>query len=243
MPMLATATVTAMTTSRTNRPTAGRRIAARRSLLGLSGPDVERLTNGTIYQKLLSRIETGKKLVATMTITEVDALLRALQWTYDEFARETGVSNFAPQPVQGASNRDATRHVPSWGPVSAGVMQYDKGAAVTETASIEADLLGFGPHDLERIGALKAEGPLMLTPAARASTPDGAVLLVEWGAFPLGDDLVLGWLPEHGVAGLKRNNDAGDQPLRATGGEDLQVPLRNAVFEPRGVVRWVTRRP
>lgn len=241
--MLSTATVTPMTTPRTTRPTAGRRIAARRALVGLSGPDVERLTNGTIYQKLLSRVETGKKPVSTLTITEVDALLRVLQWTFDEFASETGVSNFAPQPVGGSRNLAATHHVPSWGPVSVGVMQYDKGVVVAETTTIEADLLGFGPNDLERLGTLKAEGPLMLTPTARASVPDGAVLLVEWGAFPLGDDLVLGWLPEHGVAALKRNNDTGDEPLRATGRETLSVPLRNATFEPRGVVRWVTRRP
>lgn len=241
--MLATATLNTMTTPKTTRPTAGRRIAARRTLLHLSGPDVERLTNGVIYQKLLSRIETGKKHVATLTITEVDALLRVLQWTYDEFARETGVTNFAPQPVEGSRNLTATQEVTSWGPVSAGVMKHDGGVTVTETMSIEADLLGFGPKDLERVGVLKAEGPVMLTPSARASVPDGAVLIVEWGAFPLGDDLVLGWLPEHAVAALKRNNDGGDEPLRGVGRDPISVPLRGAAFEARGVVRWVTRRP
>lgn len=237
--MLHAATLNNMTTNRTPRPTPGRRIAARRKLLNLSGPDVERITNGVIYQKLLSRLETGRKAVSSLTLTEVDALIRALQWTYDEFAKETGVANFAPQPVPGSSAHEAV-HVPHWGAVSAGVHAQHEGGTVTHTTPIHATRLGFKPSDLENVGTLTVEGQVMLTPRAASSVEAGSVLVVEWGAFPFGDDLVVGWVPEFDMAALKRNDEARD--ARLSDG-DRSISLESVVFEPRGVVRWVMRKP
>ena len=70
---------------------AARAIASRRSYLKKSGSDIEQQTQGVIYQKLLSRLETAKKPVSSMKITELIALIRALEWTPQEFSEHTGV--------------------------------------------------------------------------------------------------------------------------------------------------------
>jgi len=75
----------------TSRPRYGREIAARRAQLGKSGTDIINETDGIIYPKLLSRIETGVKDPREITVTQMSALLRALDWTAAEFERVTGM--------------------------------------------------------------------------------------------------------------------------------------------------------
>ena len=74
------------------KPVYGRAIAARRGYLSKSLMDIERDSNGVLYTKLLSRVENGEKHVRTLEIDELRVLLVQLDWTLEDFIRETGVT-------------------------------------------------------------------------------------------------------------------------------------------------------
>lgn len=73
------------------KPNSGRALAARRSYLNKSAFDLEEETDGKLYQTLISRIETGKKSVESLNVTEIGLFLKALEWTPEEFTEATGV--------------------------------------------------------------------------------------------------------------------------------------------------------
>ena len=52
---------------------------------------VENETGGVLYTKLLYRIEHGMKDLRTLNVQQINALLRALEWTPEEFAEATGL--------------------------------------------------------------------------------------------------------------------------------------------------------
>ena len=90
--MIATYTLDSMAEKapRRDKPFYGRVIESRRAFLGKkSAMVVENETGGVIYQKLLYRIEGGNKDPLTLDLTQFSALLKALEWTPEEFARET----------------------------------------------------------------------------------------------------------------------------------------------------------
>lgn len=75
---------------RRDKPFYGRVIESRRAFLGKkSAMNVEQETKGAIYQKLLYRIEGGDKNPLTLDLNQFSALLKALEWTPEQFARET----------------------------------------------------------------------------------------------------------------------------------------------------------
>lgn len=80
----------------------GRKIAARRAELKKSLMDIENETDGVIYSKLLYRIENAKKPLETLNVRQLNALLKALEWTPQEFAEATGVE----VPGASATGRD-----------------------------------------------------------------------------------------------------------------------------------------
>lgn len=90
--MQVVATVDGMSRQSTKeKPQAGRAIAARRAFLDKSLMDIERLTDGRLYTKLLSRVENGDKPLNSLDLGELQLLLEQLEWSLDDFRRETGI--------------------------------------------------------------------------------------------------------------------------------------------------------
>ena len=100
-------------TQRRDKPFYGRVIESRRAFLGnKSAMNVENETKGVIYQKLLYRIEGGDKDPLTLDLTQFSALLKALEWTPEEFARETELAlPEALRPVAEATVREVPSRV------------------------------------------------------------------------------------------------------------------------------------
>lgn len=86
---IATVNDVARKAASSDKPIWGRKIAGRRAELDKSLTDIENETDSVIYQQLLYRIENGRKDPMTMTITQFNALLTALQWTPGQFAEAT----------------------------------------------------------------------------------------------------------------------------------------------------------
>jgi hypothetical protein len=244
MRMSATISLVYMATNKTAKMDAGRIIAARRAYLGKSGPAIEKETNGVIYTKLLSRIETGVTPIEQLPFAKIGTLCAALKWTLTEFLNETGITHAAPEPIPGASDPSDTVRLPNWGAVSAGVQAQRKGGSMPEKAiPVNPDAIEVNERDVARLGCLRYEGAMMLTAQAAEALSRSTVLIVEWGAFPAGDDLVVGWVPELSQAGLKRANEGPDAVLGSNDPDGPVVRLGVSDFEPRGVVRWLLRRP
>ena len=122
----------------------GRKIAARRAELKKSLMDIENETEGVIYSKLLYRIENAKKPLETLNVRQLNALLKALEWTPQEFAEATGVE------VPGAvvDSRMGLRLEPSWaGGVYEEVGKEQEGEE--DMAELMREVLRTTPEELE----------------------------------------------------------------------------------------------
>ena len=53
--------------------------------------DIENETGGTLYAQLMYRVENAKKPLETLNVRQLNALLKALEWTPHEFTEATGV--------------------------------------------------------------------------------------------------------------------------------------------------------
>lgn len=109
--MMTAPIISSMSGVKTSRPRYGREIAARRAQLGKSGTDIVNETGETIYPKLLSRIETGRKDPREITVTQMSALLKALEWTSAEFESATGV-RLERFERETPTTRNAPLHIP-----------------------------------------------------------------------------------------------------------------------------------
>lgn len=63
-----------------DKPDHGRKLVTRRAELGLSLADIERETNGVVYDQLLWRIENGKKKPESLKMSQRSALAEVLRW-------------------------------------------------------------------------------------------------------------------------------------------------------------------
>ena len=68
-------------TSGSTRPKWGRKLAARRTELGLSLGAIEEATDGVVYTQLLYRLENGRMNPKNLKAHQLSALLAVLQWT------------------------------------------------------------------------------------------------------------------------------------------------------------------
>lgn len=80
-----------MSVTKPSKPKHGRVIASRRAYLDKSAMDIENETGNLINQKMMYRIEAGKPHPLDIGVKKFNALLRVLEWTPEEFSRETGI--------------------------------------------------------------------------------------------------------------------------------------------------------
>lgn len=74
-----------------------------------------------MHPRLLSELENGKRSVLSLTLPKLQALLKALEWTGEEFSRETGVEVPTAAPLPGSAEYTPTLEIPRYGSVSAGI--------------------------------------------------------------------------------------------------------------------------
>ncbi len=110
---------------RKSKPEYGLRLVARRDELGLSLVDVERETNGVVYDQLLWRIENGKKKPGSLKMLQRNALAEVLKWETRELDDALGlrIPNIYTDEVHLETANiynDARRRIPVYDLVSAG---------------------------------------------------------------------------------------------------------------------------
>lgn len=229
--------------TRTESSHAGRAIAARRAFLDKSRAQIVVETNGVIYEKLLARIETGEKSISSLRLTEYNALLEALEWSPSVFTESTGVEMPAADPIPGSVPFDASVRIPIYGSVSAGLSQAEIDDAPTDFLSLDPSLPGIKGRPVSALGVLTVNGESMISPVAAQGIPEGSMVLVEWGAVPRNDDLVVAWLSEHETAVLKQYGEGGEVILRSFNPRGPVFRLGSTLADVRGVVRLIMRRP
>lgn len=226
----------------TERPDAGARIRARRSYLGKSRPDIAKETDGLIYVELQKRVEDGSKKVRTLYAGHLKAWMGALDWTPADFETETGVSIIDDADMPGTEPYTGGIMVGYYGTVSAGLGAIEIMDTPEQMMNLDPMFPGLRGRDPKRLGMLRVNGDSMVSPSARQSIPQGSMVLVEWGAAPLPDDVVVAWLEGHETAVLKTFHETGDVILSSY---NPNGPVFRASddIEVRGVVRLILRRP
>lgn len=210
-----------------NRPVYGRVIAARRAFLGKSALDIENEHSPLLYQKLLYRIEGGKKHPLDLDLKTFAALLNALEWSPLEFAKETGLqfpgtlgsfttpTPMAPisedvdiaTPQRRASDRgDKVQpiRIPTFseGSLAAGL----KGYQLQETPD---RYMAFSPSEVpkgvpaDKLFMVQVGGDSMFEVDMEKPIPEGAWLMVERKDTAAPGEIVVAYLPDEDLAVVK----------------------------------------
>lgn len=192
-----------MSVSKPPKPKHGRVIAARRAYLGKSAMDVENETRGVINQKMVYRIEAGKPHPLDLDVKKFNALLEVLDWTAEQFARETGVelpeafledsenvdplTRFAPPP-------ETWLHFPVMTSASAGT--GDSEPLEDEVVSITASRLRARGARREDVMVVLVNGDCLVSQniqTSRKGIAHGDYAFVHIGAKPSANDIVCLW--------------------------------------------------
>ena len=223
------------------RPDAGANIRARRAWLKKSRPAIETETDNVLYTELQKRIEDGEKKVRTLHVRHITAYLEALQWTAADWERETGITLPESDPVPGSEPYEGGVPVAYYGAVSAGLINV-MDEAPESYINLDPSLPGMRGKTGKHLGLLRVNGDSMISDNAVKSVPEGSMVLVEWGAAPVDDDLVVAWLEDHSTAVLKQYREGRDIVLRSF---NPRGPVFRASddIDVRGVVRLIIRRP
>lgn len=232
-------TLDEMSAKRTAKPKPyyGRAIEARRKWLGsLSALDIENKTNGVIYQKLLYRIEGGDKDPLTLDVVQLNALLKALEWTPQEFSEATELAlpkSF--QPPEGNAKLDASgmlegsRSVPVYDLVSAG--PGGEGGTIVDTLDIPATWKG-------SFGAYQVTGDSMAP-----HIPDQARVVVKLQDYAEPGDIIVGHDPEIGTFVKVFSGMVSPGVARLSSLNPYYPPLQASALTIFGVVEEIRMRP
>lgn len=190
-----------MSVSKPSKPKHGRVIAARRAFLGKSAMDVENETKGLINQKMMYRIEAGKPHPLDLDAKKLFALLAVLEWTAEEFIRETNIDlpitmlgegesadpldRFAPNPT-------TWLHFPVMASASAGTGEPE--FVEDGTVSIpKSKLVGRGARR-EDVMVVRVNGNCLVSQGVRTkSIAHGDYAFIHLGARPAPTDIVCLW--------------------------------------------------
>lgn len=232
--MYAPTTLAFMPRTRTTRPTGeGRAIKARRAYLGKTGEDIETETNGVIYKKLLSRIETGKKSLSSLRLAEYETLLRALEWSQEEFVEQTGSS----LPIPHSEVYNPSLKVPILGTVSAGVRNVEIGEA-NDFLYIDPGLV----RGRQNLAVLRVNGDSMASENTAKDIPEGSMVVFEYGAVPLPGDTVIAWVEEYEIAVIKLFEEHPTAVLKSHNPRGPIFRAGDVTMDVRGVVRLVIKK-
>jgi len=199
---------------------------------------------GWAAARFLPDVERSVRYFLYKEPSTFDRILRALQWTPEDFTRETGIElpGFQSAPLERMGAEPVSMaQVPLVGAVSAG------------RGDSEAGFMGFVevPSDLVRrfqgrLYALRVDGDSMFCDDLPYAIPPGAYVVVSPDLDPQPGDLVVAWDEENEVAYLKeyRPKQGGYQLLKSWNPEVPPIVVRNGDrVQVQGVVVYVSYSP
>lgn len=188
------------------KPEYGRAIAARRAYLGKSALDIENIYGSALYQKLIYRLENGKKHPLSLDLAGFAALLEALEWTTKEFEAATGLN--VPEALKGGFET-----MPNVAPAATG------GATAMHYGFVSAGKNGNGnsikPHPVtiptwisdrynpDDIFVLTVVGDSMTCEDVRKNIPEGSEVYFHKSLRPERGEIIAVWLDAHDFGVIK----------------------------------------
>lgn len=179
------------------KPEHGLKLIARRDELGLSLVDVERETNGVIYDQLLWRIENGKKKPETLKMLQRNTLAEVLKWETRELDDALGLripTIYTDEVHLETANiyNDARRRIPVYDLVSAGPGS-DGGVVVA--------YVDIGPEFVGDHSAYRVAGDSM-----RPEIEDGDVIIVKSQDYAAVRNDIVCWTASAGMLCKRLSN-------------------------------------
>jgi repressor LexA len=202
----------------------------RRQSLDKSQAEVAREA-ALLNQTEVSRLERGMvHPTLGLGAAKLKALLKALEWSWSEFARATGLELDFTQGVESRTFSGPHPYtpglgIPLLGTVSAGMKAVELYENPASRLLVDESFLPKGTR-LDRLFALQVEGDSMVSEEI-TGIPPGAVVIAEQGRRPEPGDVVVVW-----VRCLGENYEGGVLKVWSDG-EDGQV-LKS--WNPRGPV-------
>ena len=222
---------------------AARALRARRSYLGKTQEEMVDASGGELNQRLISELETGKRSVQTLTLPKLRALIDGLEWTGEEFSRETGVEVPTAAPIPGSVEYEPTLAIPRYGSVSAGIRAGGEPDPNEKPYNIDPRLPWLRGRDLSQLVVLTVNGDSMVSPKAALSVPHGSLVVVERGGMPADGELVVAWIDELELSVLKRYDEGDDVVLKSLNPRGPVFRAGEHKIDIRGVVRFYIGRP
>lgn len=220
-----------------------RALRARRSYLGKTQEELVDESGGLLNVRLISEMELGKRSVLTLTLPKLRAYLETLEWTGEDFSRETGVEVPTAVPIPGSTDYAPTLAVPRYGSVSAGINNNGEPDPDEEPYMLDPRLPWLRGRNLSRLAVMTVNGDSMVSQNAAQSVPHGSMVVVELGAAPADGELVVAWIDDLSVSVLKRFDEGGDTVLKSLNPRGPVFRAETHDIDIRGVVRFVITKP
>lgn len=222
----------------------GRALRAQRVSLGLTQEQVVELSNGVLYPRLISEIETGKRHVADLSLEQAMTYASILGYAPERLVATTSVTFDLPSA---ASIPDATKYTPTlalphFGDVSAGLHPGD-GGMQEQPFYVDPTLSGIRGRSAKHLAAMRVNGDSMVSPKTRDSIPRGATVVVEMGAVAQHGDTVIAWLNGLELSVLKKFEEGDEVVLSSLNPNGPVFRAGEHDIDIRGVVRLIIRPP
>mgnify|MGYP001627190794 CR=1 FL=1 len=181
---------------------AGVAIRRRMRELGLSQPDLGRAlgrSHSWVNMYLLERPAYTLRRMWVQNPDLIARLLKALQWTPEEFTRETGIE-LPTMPAKLKASMTYMERIPLVGVVSAA-----RGDSMAEPMGyVEVDSSVVSRHSGYTLFALEVDGDSMYCEDLPFAIPPGAIVVVAKEKQPSPGDIVVAWHREKEVGYLKQ---------------------------------------
>lgn len=241
----ALATLYVMSPKRKTQPDSrvARALRARRGYVGKTLEQIADESGGLLNTRMLSELQTGKRDINDLPLSRLNMLLDILEWSGDDFSRETGVNVPTASAIPGSADYVPTLELPQFGSVSAGIAQNWEPDPDAPPLRVDKNLSWLRGRDVTRLVTVDVNGDSMVSPNAAESIPHGSKLIVEVGAAPADGDFVIAWIDDLGVSVVKKFSEGSDTVLKSLNPRGPVFRAHEHKIDVRGVVRFIMLKP
>lgn len=206
------------------------------------------LSEGRLYPRLLSELETGKRSLADLSVEQAATYMRILEYTPQAIAADSHMEMAAvvalppALALPAAEDYDPSLELDEWGDVAAGLHPntYDP---EPRKFRIDPNITELRGRPVEKLAVMRVNGDSMVSPKVSSSIPKGARIVVERGAAPQAGDTVVAWIRELDLTVLKRYEEGDDVVLTSLNPRGPVFRSGDHDFIIGGVVRLVIMKP
>lgn len=222
-------------------PAIGRALKAQRVRMGLTQEQVVEQSEGKLYPRLVSELETGKRNISEVSLEQALVYASILGYSPEALAADSRMPQL-PVKTTPTDEYRPTLALPMFGDVAAGLNPGDVADEI-EKFYIDPSITGIRGRPAARLAVMRVNGDSMVSPKMSNSIPKGSLIVVERNAVAQSGDTVVAWIRELDLSVLKKFEEGDEAVLTSLNPSGPVFRAGDHDFEIRGVVRLIIKSP